>query len=96
MPLIRKTPKRGFRNTRFQDTVALINPRDLNRFEDGATVNRAALVDKGVLKGAFDCVKVLAHGDLKRKGLIVEADYFSGTAIKKIQEQGGKAVALRK
>jgi large subunit ribosomal protein L15 len=94
MPLVRKTPKRGFRNTRFQDTVAVINPRDLNRFEKGATVNRAALLEKGILKGSFDKIKVLAQGELQVQGLIVEADYFSQSAIKKIQAQGGKTVVV--
>lgn len=95
MTLIRKTPKRGFHNTRFQETVAVINPRDLNRFEKGATVNRVALEEKGILKGAFDKIKVLAQGVLQVEGLIVEAHYFSQAAIKKIQEKGGKVVECK-
>ena len=95
MTLIRKTPKRGFHNTRFQETIAVINSRDLNRFEKGATVNRVALLEKGILKGSFDKIKVLAYGDLKTEGLIVEAHYFSQAAIKKIQEKGGKIVECK-
>ena len=95
MTLIRKSPKRGFHNTRFQETIAIINPRDLNRFEDGATVNRDALLEMGILKGAFDKIKVLAQGELQKKGLIVEAHYFSQAAIKKIQEKGGKVVECK-
>jgi len=95
MTLIRKTPKRGFHNTRFQETIAVINSRDLNRFEKGATVNRAALVEKGILKGAFDKIKVLAHGVLQAEKLVVEAHYFSQAAIKKIQEKGGKIVECK-
>jgi large subunit ribosomal protein L15 len=96
MTLIRKTPKRGFHNTRFQETIAIINPRDLNRFENGATVNLAALLEKGILKGAFDKIKVLAQGVLQVEGLIVEAHYFSQAATKKIQEKGGKIVEIPK
>ena len=95
MTLIRKTPKRGFHNTRFQESIAIINSRDLNRFEKGATVNRVALLEKGILKGSFDKIKVLAYGDLKTEGLIVEAHYFSQAAVKKIQEKGGKIVECK-
>lgn len=96
MPLIRKTPKRGFRNTRFQEKIAVINIKDLNRFEKGATVNQGTLVEKGILKGAFDKIKVLAYGVLQKEGLNVEANYFSQAAIKKIQEKGGKIVEIPK
>lgn len=95
MTLIRKAPKRGFHNTRFQEKIAVINLRDLNRFENGATVNRTTLVEKGILKGAFDRIKVLAYGVLQVEGLIVEVNYFSQAAIKKIQEKSGKIVECK-
>ncbi|MBI5778983.1 MAG: 50S ribosomal protein L15 [Planctomycetes bacterium] len=95
MTLVRKTPKRGFHNTRFQETVAIINLRDLNRFEPDATVNQAALVEKGILKGAFDKIKVLAKGELEKQGLTVEVHYFSESAKKKIEAKGGKVITCK-
>ena len=42
MPLYRRIPKRGFTNINSKEIVA-INLRDLERFEDGTTVDRAKL-----------------------------------------------------
>ncbi|MEW6026233.1 MAG: 50S ribosomal protein L15 [Planctomycetota bacterium] len=95
MPLVRKTPKRGFNNTRFSETVAVVNLRDLEKFEPNATVNVNALVEKGILKGAFDKVKVLGNGELTKQGLAVEAHYFSESAKKKIEAKGGKIIPCK-
>src|ERR1700676_4083006 len=45
MPLIRRIPKRGFNNARFAVRYIPVNLEVLNTFEDGATVNEAALRD---------------------------------------------------
>lgn len=94
MPLIRKTPKRGFNNTRFQDVTVIINLRDLNRFENNDTVNPAKLLEKGLIRGAFDRVKVLAKGELEKEGLVVEAHSFSQSAAQKITDKKGKTVLI--
>ena len=94
MPLIRKTPKRGFSNTRFADTVIVINLQDLNKFENGDTVNAAKLTALGFIKGEYDQIKILGKGELKKEGLTVEAHSFSATAAKIIAEKKGKAVWL--
>ena len=39
MPLIRRIPKRGFNNTRFTTRYIGVNVGNLNKFEDGATVD---------------------------------------------------------
>lgn len=49
MPLYRRLPKRGFKNV-FADKYAVVNVEQLNRFEDKAVVDPAALVEAGILK----------------------------------------------
>ncbi|MCI5127168.1 MAG: 50S ribosomal protein L15, partial [Candidatus Electrothrix sp. AUS3] len=44
MPLHRRLPKRGFTNT-FKTTYKIISLSDLDTFDDGATVDRQALLD---------------------------------------------------
>src|SRR6187551_2530961 len=45
MPLIRRIPKRGFNNEVFKTKFAVVNLRDLNHFDNGATVDEAALLE---------------------------------------------------
>ncbi len=89
LPLYRKLPKRGFHN-KFATKYAIINVSELNRFEDGETVNLEVLMEKGLVSKAFDGLKVLANGELTKK-LTVEAKVFSATAKEKIEAAGGKA-----
>lgn len=89
MPLIRRLPKRGFNNAAFKTVYAIVNLGDLNsNFEDGATVNEAALLEKGLIRGSYDGVKVLGNGELSKK-LTVSVDKVSASAVEKIQKAGG-------
>lgn len=89
MPLHRRLPKRGFNNTRFQDKIVIVNVATLSeRFEDGATVNEESLRAAKLIKGAFDAIKVLGHGDLDKK-LTVEGCKVSKSAREKIEQAGG-------
>ena len=65
----------------------------LNAFEDGETVNLAALIEKGIVKKANDGLKVLGNGDITKK-LTVEASVFSATAKEKIEAAGGKTEVI--
>lgn len=87
MPLQRRLPKRGFHNL-FAKTVAEVNVRDLAKFDEGATVDPTALVDRGLVKGRFDVVKILGNGELETK-LTVKAHRFSKSAKAKIEGAGG-------
>ena len=72
-----------------------VNVRELERvFDDGAEVSVDALVEKGLLKNTRTDVKILGHGDLKKK-LSVTAHSFSKSAREKIESAGGTATALR-
>ena len=86
MPLHRRVPKRGFTNI-FKEEYSVLNVSDLDGFENGATVDAAALRKAGVVKGR-NKVKVLGNGELKKK-LTVVADKFSAAARQKIEAAGG-------
>ena len=74
----------------FATKYAYVNVGDLNRFEDGAVVDAAAIVEAGLVKNTLDGVKVLGKGDLTKK-LTINAAAFSASAKQKIEEAGGKA-----
>jgi large subunit ribosomal protein L15 len=92
MPLHRRLPKRGFTNI-FKTEYAVVNLADLDRFDEGATVNREALKAAGLVKGRHP-VKVLGNGELTKK-LTVEAQKFSKTARTKIEAAGGSCQELQ-
>ena len=87
MPLQRRLPKRGFTNI-FKKNHAVVNVSDLERFENGATVDEAALRKAGLVKGQNDGIKILGDGKLSKK-LTVTADKFSASARKQIEAAGG-------
>ena len=88
LPLYRKLPKRGFHN-KFATKYAIVNVSDLNTFENGAVIDINALLEKKIVRKAFDGLKVLGNGDLN-KSLTVKAAIFSATAKEKIEAAGGK------
>lgn len=92
IPLYRKLPKRGFHN-KFAKNYAIVNVSALDVFEDGAVVNLAVLQEKGIIRKAYDGLKVLGNGDIAKK-LTVEASVFSATAKEKIEAAGGKTEVI--
>ena len=89
MPLIRRIPKRGFNNARHAVRYIPVNLEELNRFDNGAKVDQAALQKQGLANGAGKTrIKVLGRGDLTKK-LTVSAHAFSASARAKIEGQGG-------
>lgn len=94
MPLYRRLPKRGFNNAAFKNVYGVVNLDDLEkRFEDGASVNEAALRENGLIRGKIDGVKVLGRGELSKK-LTLEVDLITASAREKIEKIGG-TVSLR-
>ena len=92
LPLYRKLPKRGFNNI-FSKEYAIVNVEDLNKFEDGATVDMAALLESGMIRKELDGLKVLGNGEVTKK-LTVKAKIFSASAKAKIEAAGGKAEVI--
>jgi large subunit ribosomal protein L15 len=91
-PIQRRLPKHGFYNP-FSKVVVSVNVSDLNRFEDGDTVDADTLRTAGLIRKRFDGVKVLGHGELERK-LTVKVHAFSASAKQKIEKAGGKAEVI--
>jgi large subunit ribosomal protein L15 len=87
MPLHRRIPKRGFTNI-FKREYAVVNLSDLDRFDNGATIDEASLRSAGLVKGRYDGIKILGNGKLTKK-LTVHAAKFSETAKKQIEAAGG-------
>ena len=92
MPLYRRVPKRGFNNV-FRTEYAEVNVERLEAFEDGATVNAEALLEKKIIRKELDGVKILGGGELTKK-LTVQAAKFSASAKEKIEAVGGKAEVI--
>ncbi|MFN0055245.1 MAG: 50S ribosomal protein L15 [Planctomycetales bacterium] len=89
MPMMRRIAKRGFNNKYFEARLAIVNLASLEQaFEAGATVDPAALVSAGLVKGKHDGIKILGNGDLTKR-LTVKAHDFSAAAAAKIEAQGG-------
>ena len=62
-------------------------------FEDGATVNLAALKEKKLVPADIGRIKILARGRMTKQ-MTIEADDFSMQAIKMIVLTGGEAVEV--
>jgi large subunit ribosomal protein L15 len=87
MPLHRRLPKRGFANI-FKKKIAVINIRDLERFESGSIVDEAALIRAGLVKGRRDGIKLLGQGEIKIP-LTIKVNWVSKNAREKIIAAGG-------
>lgn len=92
MPLFRRMPKRGFNNINRKE-YAIVNLETLNKFEDGAEVTPALMVEAGIVKNEKDGVKVVGNGELNKK-LTVKANKFSDSAKAAIEAAGGQAEVM--
>ena len=93
MPLHRRIPKRGFTNI-FKKEMSVVNLSDLERFDNGATVDEQALRTAGLIKGRAKGIKILGDGKLSKK-LTVHAHKFSESAKKQIEAAGGTAQEIQ-
>ena len=88
MPLQRRLPKRGFVNV-FRKETAVVNVKELNRFEAGSVVDVEALRQEGLVKGTCPGgVKLLGNGEVTRR-LTVKVDRASKSAVVKVVAAGG-------
>ena len=73
MPLHRRLPKRGFKNTAFARKLNEVNlgrlqeAIDAGRLDASGKIDAAALVKAGMLRRAKDGVRLLGGGELKAK-----------------------------
>jgi large subunit ribosomal protein L15 len=99
MPLHRRLPKRGFKNTAFALKLNEINlgrlqqAIDAGKLDAAATVDAAALVKAGVLRRAKDGVRLLGSGELKAK-LKLAVYGASKSAVAAVEKAGGSVEIL--
>jgi large subunit ribosomal protein L15 len=93
MPLARRIPKRGFTNI-FRDEYAVVNLDSLSKLAK-KEIEPKDLVASGFVKKGAERVKVLGRGELT-SAKTIHAHKFSESALKKIEERGGKAVTIGK
>ena len=99
MPLHRRLPKRGFKNTAFQIRLTEINIGDVQEAIDAGTldaknaIDAETLVKSGVLRRSRGGVKLLGHGELKAK---VDFTVWraSKSAIAAVEKAGGSVKIL--
>lgn len=92
MPLIKRLPKRGFKNPNRKE-FAVVNLDVLNNFDEGTEVTPELLLEKRVIRNVKDGVKILGNGQLETK-LVIKAHKFSKTAKEAIESVGGKAEVI--
>ncbi len=88
MPLHRRLPKRGFTNI-FKKHYALINIKDLARFDPNSDLGIADLKNSGLVKKVGDGVKLLGGGEMTHP-VTIKVNKVSKTARAKIEAAGGK------
>jgi large subunit ribosomal protein L15 len=93
LPLVKRLPfTRGFVNI-FRVEYSLVKVGDLDRFEAGTEANPESMVEAGLVKSAYQPIKVLSDGEVS-KALTVQAHKFSARAREKIEAAGGTVVEL--
>ena len=95
LPLARRVPKRGFNNKKFATVYIPVNLESLNQFDDGATVDEAALRAAGLVNGRGDGAKILGQGEMEKK-LTVKVAAFSASAKAAIEGKGGSCEVVAK
>ena len=99
MPLHRRLPKRGFKNTPFAKKLNEINLErvqaaiDAGKLSAGGTVDAAALVAAGVLRRARDGVRLLGMGEIKAK-VNFSVWGASKSAVAAVEKAGGSVQIL--
>ena len=98
MPLHRRLPKRGFRNTKFQLRLNEVNlgkvqaAIDAKLLDAGAVVDAAALIKAGLMRRAKDGVRLLGNGELKSK--VDFAVYGASKSAQAAVEKAGGSVKI--
>ena len=89
MPIQRRLPKRGFTNI-FRINYNIINLKDLDKIKGDDPITPELLRDKRMVnrKGP---IKVLGEGEMTSPATVY-AKKFSKSAMKKIENAGGKAI----
>src|SRR4029079_11164637 len=87
-------PMRGFSNFNCANRFHIVNLSELDRFDNGATVDANALIEAGLVPDTPHPVKILGNGEIKKK-LTVVAGSHSTPAHEKITQAGGTAQIVK-
>ena len=99
MPLHRRLPKRGFRNTAFALKLNEINlgrlqeAIDAGKLDIAGKIDAEALVKAGLLRRAKDGVRLLGNGELKAK-VALSVYGASKSAVAAVEKAGGTVEIL--
>ena len=93
MPLTRRIPKRGFTSI-FRDEITVVNLDRLAKLRK-EEIGPKEMAEHRLIRRETERVKVLGRGELA-SAKTVHAHEFSGSAVKKIEAKGGKAVVIGK
>ena len=99
MPLHRRLPKRGFKNTKFARKLNEINlgriqaAIDAGTLDAAAKIDAAALVKAGLLRRAKDGVRLLGAGEIKAK-VALAVFGASKSAVAAVEKAGGTVEIL--
>ena len=99
MPLHRRLPKRGFKNTMFARKLNEVNlgrvqaAIDAGTLDAAAKIDAAALVKAGILRRAKDGVRLLGDGELKSK-VTLSVFGASKSAVAAVEKAGGSVEIL--
>ena len=88
-PIMRRIPKRGFKNI-FAKQYTTLNVEELCVFEEGTEITAEFLKQIGFISKINDGIKILGNGELDKK-LTVKAVKFTKSAQEKIVAAGGTA-----
>ena len=94
MPLQRRLPKRGFTNI-FKKRFALVNLKDLARFEAGSVIDAEGLAAAGLIKKPTEKVKLLGEGSVD-KPLTLKVHGVSSKARAAVEAAGGSVEVMEK
>ena len=99
MPLHRRLPKRGFKNTQFARKLNEVNlgplqqAIDAGKLDAAAKIDAAAMVKAGILRRAKDGVRLLGGGELKAK-VALSVFGASKSAVAAVEKAGGSVEIL--
>jgi large subunit ribosomal protein L15 len=99
MPMHRRLPKRGFRNTSFALKLNEVNlgkvqaAIDAKLLDGSATVDSAALIKAGLMRRAKHGVRLLGNGEIKAK-VNFEVYGASKSAVAAVEKAGGSVKIL--
>jgi len=97
MPLVRRVPKRGFKNFKFKKHFAIFNVDRIQKIAELhklTEISNEKLAELGIIKKK-EMVKILGNGDITAK-LSLTVHSASKSAIEKVEKAGGSINIIEK